>query len=147
MFINDCVCLLQSSKLMVVFYNSAAKTWRGWVRLQVQHQKYWELFTGTIVIWYTIVSWFLIHVACSTVLNIVSISPPQWTPLHIAVEEFQMHTVEALVFNKADINSQDNNGVITWIKCRWCCLFELWVSIILPGTKERVLICSCIIIS
>ena len=51
-------------------------------------------------------------IACCTVFNIALISPPQHTPLHIAVKEFQMHTVKALVVNKADINSQDENGVI-----------------------------------
>ena len=66
-----------------------------------------------IVYWYTIVSRFLNHVAFSTVLNIVSTTLPQRTPLHIAVEKFQMHTVEALVVNGADINSQDNEGVTT----------------------------------
>jgi len=71
------------------------------------------LYTVTTVIWYTIVSRFLNHVAFSTVLNIVSTTLPQHTPLHIAVKEFQMHTVEALVVNEADINSQDKDGVIT----------------------------------
>ena len=71
-----------------------------------------------IVYGYTIASRFISHVAFITVLNIVSTSLPQHTPLHIAVKEFQMHTVEALVFNKADINSQDKDGVITLLQCR-----------------------------
>ena len=35
----------------------------------------------------------------------------QRTPLHIAVKEFRVKTAEFLVDNKADINSQDNDGV------------------------------------
>ena len=35
----------------------------------------------------------------------------QRTPLHIAVKEFRVKTTEFLVDNKADINSQDNDGV------------------------------------
>ena len=49
----------------------------------------------------------------STVLNIVPISSLQHTPLHVAVKEFQVDTVKALVVSKADINSQDKDGVIT----------------------------------
>ena len=54
-------------------------------------------------------------IAFSTALNIVPISSPQHTPLHIAVKEFQVHTVEALVVSKADINSQDKDGVINYM--------------------------------
>ena len=35
----------------------------------------------------------------------------QQTPLHIAVKEFRMRTVEFLVDKGADINYKDNNGV------------------------------------
>ena len=52
-------------------------------------------------------------IAFSAALNIVPISSPQHTPLHVAVKEFQVHTVKALVASKADINSQDKDGVIT----------------------------------
>ena len=45
-------------------------------------------------------------------LDYISISPPQHTPLHIAVKEFQIHTMESLVANGADINSKDDHGVI-----------------------------------
>ena len=54
-------------------------------------------------------------IAFSTALNIVPISSPQHTPLHIAVKEFQVHAVEALVVSKADINSQDKDGVINYM--------------------------------
>ena len=54
-------------------------------------------------------------IAFTTALNIVPISSPQHTPLHIAVKEFQVHTVEALVVSKADINSQDKDGVINYM--------------------------------
>ena len=53
----------------------------------------------------------------STVLKFVSISLPQRTPLHIAVKEFQIHTVDALVVNGANINSRDNYGVIEGLQC------------------------------
>ena len=52
-------------------------------------------------------------IAFSAAVNIVPISSPQHTPLHVAVKEFQVHTVKALVASKADINSQDKDGVIT----------------------------------
>ena len=64
-------------------------------------------------------------IAFSTALNVVPISSPQHTPLHIAVKEFQVHTMEALVVSKADINSQDKDGVITLLQCTYCRLFEL----------------------
>ena len=35
----------------------------------------------------------------------------QRTPLHVAVKELRVKTVEFLVDNKADINSQDKYGV------------------------------------
>ena len=38
----------------------------------------------------------------------------QRTPLHIAVKEFRVKTAEFLVDSKADINSQDNDGVSMW---------------------------------
>ena len=35
----------------------------------------------------------------------------QWTPLHIAVREFQVRTVEFLVANGADVTIMNNDGV------------------------------------
>ena len=42
---------------------------------------------------------------------VLYLSIMQRTPLHIAVKEFRVKTAEFLVDNKADINSQDNDGV------------------------------------
>ena len=43
--------------------------------------------------------------------RVLYLSIMQRAPLHIAVNEFRVKTVEFLVDSKADINSQDNDGV------------------------------------
>ena len=40
----------------------------------------------------------------------------QRTPLHIAVKEFRVKTMEFLVDSKVDINSQDNDGVSIYVR-------------------------------
>ena len=52
----------------------------------------------------------------NTVLNFVSIYLPQWTPLHIAVKEFQVRTVKFLVENGADMSSKNKEGVNTYMR-------------------------------
>ena len=42
--------------------------------------------------------------------------PCQRTPLHIAVEEDKIDTVECLVNKRADINIEDNGGVSIFVR-------------------------------
>ena len=64
---------------------------------------------------YTFVSQILNHIDLYVIycLYICSRSLHQRTPLHVAVIEGQVCTVEYLVDNGADIRSKDENGVIT----------------------------------
>ena len=61
----------------------------------------------------------------------------QRTPLHIAVKEFRVQTAEFLVDNKADINSQDNDGVglgdyLVMVSFFFLCS----LSLLFPGTLK-----------
>ena len=59
----------------------------------------------------------------------------QRTPLHVAVKEFRVKTAEFLVDNKADINSQDNDGV----RLLSDDIYFYSFSLLFPATQEKVL--------
>ena len=66
----------------------------------------------------------------------------QRTPLHIAVKEFRVKTAEFLVDNKADINSQDNDGVslgdyLVMVYTYIYIFFVCSLSLLFPGTLKK----------
>ena len=62
----------------------------------------------------------------------------QRTPLHIAVKKFRVKTTEFLVDNKADINSQDNDGVSLgdYLVIIYIYIYLCSLSLLFPGTLK-----------